>query len=208
MQSLIEANGRPGFQEGVANFDVLVFGVGQMQAAYHLGQVLAQRRYASIFNFGIGGSFKDEFSKGSLVHIVQEELADLGAEDGDRQLDLFEMKLINPDSPPFQSGALRPATLELNCLKDLPKVKSITVNRVLGTAASVSAAEKRYQPDVVNMEGAAVFYACASLKLPCVAVRAISDKVGPRDKSQWDIPGAIRNLNAMANKILDEIGVS
>lgn len=205
MQSQFEAVSGACFRQGPKSVDVLVFGVGQMQAAYHLGKTLSEQRYSAVLNFGIAGSFNDAFPKCALVQIVQEQLADLGAEDGTRMLDLFEMKLLDPQSAPFRDGALVPASLELACLRDLPKVKSITVNRVLGTETSVAAAEAKYHPDVVNMEGAAVFYACASLDIPCVAVRAISDKVGPRDKSQWDIPGAIRILCTRANQILDEL---
>ncbi|MBN8550768.1 MAG: futalosine hydrolase [Deltaproteobacteria bacterium] len=205
MHSMFEGTQGAAFRRGSQNVDVLVSGVGQMQTSFHLGQALMREQYSSVLNFGIAGSFRPQFAKCSLVHVVQEELADLGADDNGRAIDLFEMKLLNRNVDPFQDGVLTALPLELDSISDLPKVKSITVNRVLGAESSIAAAVAKYDPDVVNMEGAAVFYATRLSGIRCASIRAISDQVGPRDKSKWDIPGAIKNLCMKANEILDEL---
>lgn len=190
---------------GGGDFDVLVTGVGQLQCAYHLGVVLGKKRYDAALNLGIAGSFRPEFPKCSVVSIVQEELADLGAEDRDERLDLFQMGLLQPDLPPFSGGALRAPPLNLAALGHFPAVRAITVNRVLGSTRSIDQIVRRYAPDVVSMEGAAFFYACLSAGVPFVALRSISDFVTPRDKSAWDIPGAIASLCESALPVLMEL---
>jgi futalosine hydrolase len=185
--------------------DVLITGVGQLQCAYHLGVALTQKRYDMAFNIGIAGSFRQEFPKRSVVSIIQEELADLGAEDRDERLDLFQMGLLQPDLPPFSGGALRAPVLDFSALKPFPRVRAITVNRVLGSTRSIEQVAQRYAPDVVSMEGAAFFYACLSAGVPFIALRSISDFVTPRDKSAWDIPGAIAALCESALPVLMEL---
>jgi futalosine hydrolase len=45
------------------------------------------------------------------------------------------------------------------------------------------------------MEGAAVFYVAQQEKIPALQIRAISNLVEKRNKDNWDIPLAIKNLN-------------
>jgi futalosine hydrolase len=45
------------------------------------------------------------------------------------------------------------------------------------------------------MEGIAFHYACKQAKIPFLQIRAISNYVTPRNKSEWEIPLAIQNLN-------------
>jgi futalosine hydrolase len=51
------------------------------------------------------------------------------------------------------------------------------------------------------MEGATFFYICCREKIPFLALRAISNKVEPRNKSNWDIMLALNNLS----EILDDL---
>ncbi len=188
------------------NCDLLITGVGQLQTAFHLGRALERNRYDLVINVGIAGAFSESYPKCSLVQIVSEELADLGAEGEGQHLDLFQMNLLDRDAAPFSGGALQSAGPALKALAAVPKVRSVTVNRVLHTAQSIGDIERRYRADVVNMEGGAVFYACALSHIPAISIRTISDKVGKRDKAAWDIPGAVRVLCEKADEILKELG--
>jgi futalosine hydrolase len=53
----------------------------------------------------------------------------------------------------------------------------------------------RYDCCVESMEGAAFHYVCLQEGMPFAQVRAISNYVTPRDKSQWQMKDAIVNLN-------------
>jgi futalosine hydrolase len=50
------------------------------------------------------------------------------------------------------------------------------------------------------MEGATFFYICSREKIPFLAVRAISNKIELRNKNNWNIPLALKNLS---DKIID-----
>lgn len=194
--------GAPGEQYSLSLFDCLVTGVGQLQCAAWLSKVLSQRRYDVVVQAGIAGSFTDRYPHRSVVLVEEEILCDLGAETHEGFLDIFEMGLISRDQRPFSEGILR--TRPLNCLEgcDLPRVRGVTVNRVLSDPRSIAWVEGRYDPDVVSMEGAAFLYTCLVHQVPCVQLRAVSDRVGPRDTSTWDIPGAVVELNKELGTLL------
>jgi len=184
----------------------LVTGVGQLQCGVHLAALLARETFSSVIQAGLAGSFREEYPKGSVVRVEEEVLGDLGAEDNGGFLDLVEMKLLAPDTAPFSEGVLRASPYRGTALLQLPAVRSVTVNRVLSNASSIAWVQDRYQPDIVNMEGAALFLACLLRRIDFIELRSISDRVGPRDKAAWDIPGAVRALDGALQPALMEVG--
>jgi futalosine hydrolase len=183
-------------------FDCLVTGVGQLQCAVHLVSLLRSREYGLVIQAGLAGSFNSDYYKCSVVVVGEEVLGDLGAEAGTQFLDICDMGLLNPNQPPFQEGVLRNPNGDLLVKTGLPLARSVTVNRTLGTPLSIGWIAGRYAPDIVNMEGAALFYGCLLMGVPFLELRAISDMVGPRDKSAWDIPGSVKALNLKLMELL------
>ena len=55
------------------------------------------------------------------------------------------------------------------------------------------------------MEGASVFKVCEEFNVPCIQIRSISNKVEERNKNNWDLDLAIRNLNIEVDKIIDSL---
>ena len=165
------------------NFDVLITGVGMTATAFALGKHLEPKKYASVLNVGIAGSFDQQLALGSLVSIKEDYLSELGAQDHDKFLTIDELGFGKNN---FHATA---------DIKDLLKVKGITVNTVHGNAKSIAEATSRFDPKTESMEGAAVFYACQQLQVPCAQVRSISNYVEPRNRSNWQIQLAIKNLN-------------
>ena len=184
--------------------DCLITGLGQMQCGIHLTALLARERYDLVVQAGIAGSFTDRFPKRSIAVVSQESLADLGAEDNGGFLDLMEMGLLDPNQVPFSQGRLIAPELPIKALSALPRASSVTVNRVLSSESSIAWVRERYVPELVNMEGAALFYACLLKNVPFVSLRSVSDMVGARDKGSWDIPGAVAVLNATLGVLLEE----
>lgn len=201
-ENLCRGLGTAGEERTLGAFDFLVTGVGQLQCAAWLSKVLSQRRYDVVVQAGIAGSFSDEYPHGSVVLVNEEIVSDLGAESPDGFLDVFEMGLVPRDQRPFSAGVLRVSIPPIFESLSLSRVRSVTVNRVLSDARSIAWIEGRYEPQVVNMEGAAFFYTCLMHSVPCVQIRAVSDRVGPRDTSAWDIPGAIDALNVRLREVL------
>ena len=174
-----------------------------MQAAAHTARALARSKYDLTINAGIAGTFRDSIEIRQVVVVQKERLSDLGAEDGEQFLDITEMGLLDKHAPKYNDGWLESTGPALPALEGLSRVSSITVNRVIGSERTLAYVTKSFDPDVVNMEGAAFFYAAAQEGVPALSIRSISDRVKPfRDKSSWDIKGAITSLNNMLREIL------
>jgi len=198
--------GNPGSCIECQGFDCLVTGVGQLQCAAHLMSLLSNKRYDRVVQAGLAGSFSPSFPKCAVVQVVEEALGDCGAEADGSFLDLGDMGLLPKDQFPFSQGLLKAPSPAPWCDCDLPTVRSVTVNRTLGSLASINWVKQRFAPDVVNMEGAALFYVCLLKGIPFVELRAVSDMVGPRDKSAWDIPGSISALAPKVIQVLRSAG--
>ncbi|RZL51139.1 MAG: futalosine hydrolase [Pedobacter sp.] len=163
-------------------FDILITGVGMTATAFALGTIINDQ-YNLVLNVGIAGSFDIKIPLGNLVTIKTDVLAELGAEDNDDFLTIDELGFgTNTFSATY-------------FISDLQQVNAITVNKVHGNAESIKTSIKRFNPTVESMEGAAVFYACNKSNIPCVQVRAISNYVEPRNRDNWQIGLAVKNLN-------------
>jgi futalosine hydrolase len=55
------------------------------------------------------------------------------------------------------------------------------------------------------MEGAAFFYACQQVNARCIQIRAVSNYVEKRNRDNWQIGLAIKNLNTFAIDLIDAI---
>lgn len=55
---------------------------------------------------------------------------------------------------------------------------------------------RRVAADVESMEGAAFFETCLRHGVPFAELRAVSNEVGERDHSHWDIPLALKRLQS------------
>lgn len=163
-------------------FDILITGVGMTATAFALGRYL-NSIYNLVLNVGIAGSFDKNIPLGSLVSINTDTFAELGAENHD--------EFITIDELGFGDNTFK-ATYQI---VDLSIVRGITVNKVHGNADSIAKIEQKFNTQTESMEGAAVFYACNTLQIPCAQVRSISNYVEPRNKENWQIGLAIKNLN-------------
>src|SRR3990170_2153065 len=62
------------------NVDVLVTGVGMVAAAAWCSRAMTESRYDLAINAGVCGSFDRTLAPGSVVHVVRDRIAELGAE--------------------------------------------------------------------------------------------------------------------------------
>ena len=213
VQPLVSALSSHTCTEGLGIFNykeneihVLVTGVGVMQTGYYLGKAFAENEYTQALQIGIAGAFDRKISLEEVVLVSTEKIADLGAEDGVALLSVEEMQLQQPDQYPYKNGWLENDLLIMShALNDLKKVRSVTVNKVLGNQSSIDVIRKKYSPDIINMEGAAFFYACLMNRIPFLEMRSISNYAEPRDKSRWKMESAIENLTTEAYKYLQAV---
>jgi futalosine hydrolase len=185
--------------------DILITGMGMTSTAFYLGKQLPGSNYDIVINAGICGSYSDSLGIGKIVNITEESFCELGAENNDQFIPIFGLGLIDPDEPPFRSGKLlNNTTPKGSVLRSLDRVRGITSNTIHGHPETIRKIREQFNPDVESMEGAAFFYACLLTGVPFHQIRGISNFVEERDKSRWDIPLALANLNKTLFEILKE----
>ena len=175
--------------------NLLITGVGMLATAYALTKHLQHNQYDFIIQAGVGGSFDRSIPLGSLVFITSDRYGDLGAEDHDNYIDIFDMGLMDKDVHPHSDGRLTTPMLSIHNKITLPLVSALTVNTVSGNEQTITKRAAQYGCAVESMEGAAFHYVCLQENVPFAQVRSISNYVIPRDKSQWQMKDAIINLN-------------
>ncbi len=185
------------YTHGAHDVDVLITGVGMVATAAWCSRALTRTTYDLALNFGVCGSFDRFLDPGTVVHVVSDRLAELGAEDDERFLTFEELQLpgetefVNLDPPS------NPA------IDELPAVTGITVNTVHGNERSIAAVTERFNAQVESMEGAAFMSACLIHKVAFAQVRAVSNFVERRNRESWKMADAILNLNGVALRILN-----
>lgn len=178
----------------------LVTGVGSVATTYTLCTMPDIRSFDVCLQVGIAGSFNPAMPIGTVVEVTSERFADLGIQDNDgRFADVYAAGLVPPDTFPFQQGVL----LNPRRFTRLPSAAGITVNKVHGKASSIQQVQALYNPDVESMEGAGFFYTALQLGIPFCQLRAISNRVEPRDKSGWNIPLALDHLATEVIRFLE-----
>jgi futalosine hydrolase len=209
VQPLMDALGMQRLDEGenlfvprhisVANCSVLITGAGMVPTAFALGKHLPHNVYNLVINLGVAGSFDRNIKLGDVLEVTKDTFAELGAEDDTRFISIETLGLgasiFNP------TGSLSHFTKSVNP----PKATAITVNTVHGNEATIATAAARFNPQLESMEGAAFFYACHELKVPCVQIRAVSNYVEKRNRDNWEIGLAVKNLNTFALGLINEL---
>ncbi|HAL81484.1 MAG TPA: futalosine hydrolase [Mucilaginibacter sp.] len=181
------------------NCQLLVTGVGMVATAFALGRHLVANKYDLVVNLGIAGSFDKGIALGEVIEITGDTFAELGAEDDTTFLSIEKMG--------FGQDTYFPSTKLSNLYNlfntfNLKTATAITVNTVHGNEASIRKVTERLHPQLESMEGAAFFYACHQMNVPCIQIRAVSNYVEKRNRDHWEIGLAIKNLNTFALEFL------
>jgi futalosine hydrolase len=192
------------FTHGSHQVDVLTTGVGMVATATWCARVLARQPYDFAVNLGVCGSFDPAFPPGTVVNVVADEIAELGAEDDEQFLTIQQLGLLGQGDPPFSGGRLVNPHAPVNrVITELPAVSGITVNTVHGNERSIARVVERFQPGVETMEGAAFMYACLVSGGPFAQVRAVSNMVEKRNRAAWKLGDAVNALNDVALRLLE-----
>lgn len=180
------------------DLELLITGIGMTAMAFALGRHLAANQYDLVINLGIAGSFDCSFALGDVVEVTEDTFAELGAEDGEEFISIEKLGL---GTNTYKSSATISEFSNLN----LKQANAITVNTVSGNEVSIEKITARLKPQLESMEGAAFFYACREMNLPCLQIRAVSNYVEKRNRDNWKIGLAIKNLNTFAVEFLKKL---
>jgi len=181
---------------------VLITGVGTASTIYHLMKELQRNKPHLFLQAGIAGSFDESISPGQSVVVNSDRFADLGVQENDQWNDVFDMKLAEGD------GWLINQHHQLLSAANLPIVKSISINEITTSTARIKQLIEKYNPAIESMEGAAFHYVCLQEGIPFLQLRTISNYVGERDKSKWQMKLALENLAADVQSFLDRFNHS
>ena len=181
-------------------------GIGSTATAYHTLKALlttSDEPFVLAINIGIAGSYCRSLPIGSVVRVVSDYFGECGIQTASGFQSLFDAKLLNADKFPFISGKLTPPPLPTeweSALNFVPTANGVTVQHVV--EKGVSTPYPAPLSGVETMEGAAFFYVCMNERIPCTALRAVSNITGERDKEKWDIPLALNELKNVLFRLL------
>jgi futalosine hydrolase len=184
------------------DIDILITGIGAPATIYHLTNAVLQKKYDLVIQAGIAGTFRKKYSNGDVVLVERDLFADLAIVQDEEWQSLSESGLTDPNEFPYQNGWLLNATLPKSGLRS---ATAITINTITNEKKRINKLVDKYQPDVESMEGAALHYVCLQQNIPFVQLRSISNEVGERDKSKWEMKKALQHLNKELKHLIEQM---
>jgi futalosine hydrolase len=184
--------------------DILITGVGIPSTVLHLTKKLLQKNYDLAIQAGVAGTFNDRFKLSEVVLIKQDTFADLGIEENGKLYSLFDKGFIDENDSPYTGGWLVNNHLIFE-KTTLPVAKGITVNKISNDHSQNKILSDKFAADIESMEGAAFHYVCLQQQINFLQLRSISNHVGERDKTKWELKNAIDHLNQQLLKIIKKI---
>jgi len=178
-------------------------GIGMLAASFALTKLALEDKPDLIIQVGIAGTFDSSLLLGSVVAIHEETIGDLGVEEDGKWKDLFDLKLEKSSYHPFEKRKLPNQWLTKYNLLGLKEVSGITVNEISTNPERIQKLVKKFNPVIESMEGAALHYVARETNIPFIQIRAISNYIGERDKSNWQMKLAIDNLNQTLLEYID-----
>ena len=180
-------------------------GVGMLATAVSLTKIIVEEKPDLIIQMGIAGTFNTKINLGKVVAIQDETIGDLGVEEDGKWKDIFEMKLEKSSYPPFEKRRLPNQWLRQYNLLELTEVSGITVNEITTNVKRMEQLIKKYNPITESMEGAALHFVCRDMNIPFLQIRAISNYVGERDKTNWQLKESLDALKETVLKLIDKL---
>lgn len=184
--------------------EVLITGVGAVTTTYFLTHSINNHRPDLVIQAGIAGSFR-EYETGKTLAIAEDGFGDLGVWENNRFNTIFDLKLADDNQPPFTNRSLVNPNQKLLQLAGLEQAKAITVNEITTDAKRIEWYQQNLSPVVESMEGAAFHYVCLQENIPFLQLRSVSNYIGERDKTKWNLQQAISNLNDKLILLLNEL---
>ena len=190
---------RPGHETGT-----LITGVGCMATVYSLIRQIDRLRPDIIIQAGIAGCWTGQ-QPGEVFAVREEFPGDQGVWEDGRFKSVFDLRLADKDGFPFTNGLLVNPYKKLLALTSLEAVRGITVNEITTDPRRIEWHGRNDVPVVESMEGAGLHYVCLQEGIAFLQLRAVSNDIGVRDKTKWDIKKAIDRLNDRLIFLLEKL---
>ena len=184
--------------------EVLITGVGAVATTWSLAHTINNHRPDLVIQAGIAGCFSD-YEPGKTLAISEDSFGDLGVWENNRFNTIFDLKLSEGNHPPYTNSSLANPNQKLLRFSGLEQVKAITVNEVTTDTKRIAWYQQNLSPVVESMEGAAFHYVCLQENIPFLQIRSVSNYIGERDKTKWNIQEAVSSLNEKLILLLNEL---
>lgn len=185
--------------------DFLISGIGSVSCTYSLTTAIFKHKPDFIIQAGIAGSFSADYPPCTTVLVKEEALGDLGVMEEEIFTDIFDLQLADSNAAPFAKKVLPNPTCGNWKNTGLPLVHGITVNEITTNTKRIAQLKEKYNAEIESMEGAALHYVCLQQKIPFIQIRTVSNYVGERNKSNWQLSGAIQQLNESLITFIQQI---
>jgi futalosine hydrolase len=172
-------------------------GLGKANTAAGLALALTERAPRAVLQVGVGGAYLGSFLSVGMAVVASEELhLDLGVRTAQGWQDLSAMGFtLTPASGdrPARANAVptHPGlTRAVGRVASVSAVRFATLETVTGDVDVGAAMQREHDVSIESMEGAAAAQVCDRLGVPFAEVRGVSNLVGERDRSRWNLRAA------------------
>lgn len=177
--------------------DIVTTGVGKANAAAATALAIARTRPRAVLLCGIGGAYRGAgLAVGDVALAVAEVHLDSGVGFGEAWRGMDELGFPLVEGPPARFNRLDLDAERVRALARRLGVRACafgTAEAVTADAVQAEALQRRHGVCVESMEGAAAAQVALALGIPFVELRGVSNEVGDRDRTRWDVPRAVRN---------------
>ena len=181
------------FPEIRKDVHLCVTGVGVPSTLLQLGHIFPSNKIDQLVQLGFAGSYHEKYPNGELVEVNRDCFADLGI---DNRGDFIPINKAMPGVPGAYEWLDSPSNTTL------PSVVGVTVNTGTGSLGRIAEIKKKWNPDVESMEGAAAMLFALNKAIKCTQIRAISNRVEPRNPDAWNMDLAANNLSSWLSNYL------
>jgi futalosine hydrolase len=214
-----------GLPDRSEKFVVAVTGVGVPHTLLRLMPLLERLQPALVVNIGIAGAYPHcdpvraapsaeaasqtgdvELRIGQVVIGSSEVFADLGMEIPDEER--FRPLGAFPFADPLLRAPLPLHVPDWVSATGVTVARGATVNACTGTLATGALRRRLFTAEFESMEGAAVALACREKNIPCMEVRAISNRAARRELRPENIRLALDALRVFWESNRNRLGVA
>jgi futalosine hydrolase len=180
--------------------ELLVTGIGPVEASCAVAAALARREYRLVVNAGLGGAFEAAAAIGDGV-VIAEDTMELSLETGSP---LALPRGIEVVETARSQGAL---VQQLRAQR-YSVLRGITVSRVTASETTARRLARDRGAQVESMEGFAVLRAAELANVSAIELRGISNRCGPREAGGWDFGAGVAGLHRILEALfaLDPMG--
>ena len=189
-------------ESNIIHIEYCITGVGAIATTFQLQKIILAVNPDIVIQIGLAGSFSTLYSIGNAVAVKNEIIAEMGVFEKEGYKDIFDLGLVNRDDFPYKNAQLINEDEYILNITGLDCVSAVTVNEISTSKEKVDLYSNHYHALIETMEGAALHYVCLQNNIRFIQIRGISNYIGERDKSKWEIKKAMDAALAAYNNVI------